>query len=70
MTTEAAQLVADAIIFTSHQALSRLVMACLSADGSIKAPSKAELMHARSMLPSKFAGTLVKQRDIATEASI
>ena len=49
------------IVRTTQEALSALVVACMDEQGKPKAPTKAELMKARAMLPAKFAGSLVKE---------
>jgi hypothetical protein len=54
--------VAQASYAVMSRALSDLVGACLDADGKPKAPTKKDLMRARSMLPPRFAHALGKEQ--------
>jgi hypothetical protein len=54
--------VLQAAVAVMSRALNDLVGACLDADGKPKAPTKKDLMRARSMLPPRFAHALGKEQ--------
>ena len=53
----------EAIIVVLNKALSSFVMACMDKNGNPQAPTKKQLMEARSMVSPNYPGTLVKQKE-------
>lgn len=61
MKTDTTQAVDRQIVKVLTTALNDLVGACMDESGNLKAPSKKDLMKARSMLPAGFEHTLTKK---------
>lgn len=54
--------VVEAALRILYQAVDNLVSACTADDGSIKSPSKEDVLNARKLLPPEYKNTLSKKK--------